>query len=136
MKFVLDACAVIALLTGEVGAGNVRTILNRAYAGEGEVSINKINLFEVYYDAYRVYGKLRADDAFSRIIKLPLVVISELKDNVFVEAGRLKATYRVSLADSIALAEAYVSGALLVTSDHHEFDIIEQKESIKFHWIR
>ena len=32
----------------------------------------------------------------------------------------------VSLADSI----------VLVTSDHHEFDIVEQREKISFYWIR
>ena len=48
----------------------------------------------------------------------------------------LKATYKVSLADSIALAEAVISNGLLMTSGHHEFDAIESAEDIKFYWIR
>ena len=36
----------------------------------------------------------------------------------------------------VALAEASVSGSALLTADHHEFDVIEQKERIKFCWIR
>ena len=52
------------------------------------------------------------------------------------EAGRLKATYRISLADSIALAEASVSGGILLTADHHELELVEKNENIVFHWIR
>jgi hypothetical protein len=59
-----------------------------------------------------------------------------LTDSVFNEAGRFKASYRISLADSIALAETIVSSGELLTADHHEFDVIEKQEEIKFHWIR
>jgi len=34
------------------------------------------------------------------------------------------------------LAQAKVSGGALLTSDHHEFDVIEGKENIEFVWIR
>jgi len=37
---------------------------------------------------------------------------------------------------SIALAEASVRKAELLTSDHHEFDIVEAKEKIRFCWFR
>ena len=64
------------------------------------------------------------------------IIIGEFTDKIFLEAGRLKATYRISLADSIALAEAIVSDGILLTADHHEFDLIETSEEIKFLWIR
>jgi len=48
----------------------------------------------------------------------------------------LKSTYRISLADSLALAESSLSGAMLITSDHHEFDVIEAAENINFNWFR
>ena len=53
-----------------------------------------------------------------------------------IEAGRLKSKYRISLADSIALAEALILGGELLTCDHHEFDVIKKKEPINFMWIR
>jgi len=40
------------------------------------------------------------------------------------------------LANSIALSMAYLQKGILVTSDHHEFDIVEQREKISFYWIR
>ena len=39
-------------------------------------------------------------------------------------------------ADSIALAQTLILDGELLTSDHHEFDVIEEKEDISFCWIR
>jgi PIN domain nuclease of toxin-antitoxin system len=51
--FVLDACALIALLAGEPGAENVKKIIQDAIDGKIIVKINQINLLEVYlYVAY------------------------------------------------------------------------------------
>jgi predicted nucleic acid-binding protein len=135
-EYVLDACALIALLTGEDGAQTVRAILNEACVGEMKIRMNKLNLLEVYYDAYRSYGKKVADETLDKIKKLPIAIVSEISDAVFAEAGRLKVSYKISLADSIALAETFVSGGILVTSDHHEFDVIDQSDNIEFYWIR
>jgi predicted nucleic acid-binding protein len=63
-------------------------------------------------------------------------MISWQENVAFTQAGRLKATYKISLADSIALAQAIVVNGSLLTCDHHEFDAIEGKESLNFHWIR
>ena len=134
--YVLDACALIALLAREAGAETVRTLLCNAYDGEAHISMHKLNLLEVYYEDYRVHGEMAANDMLGKIKKLPVSIISEISDEIFAEAGRLKASYRISLADSIALAEASVSGASLMTADHHEFDVIEKSEKVKFHWIR
>jgi predicted nucleic acid-binding protein len=71
-----------------------------------------------------------------RILKLPIKIINTVKNKVFKEAGRLKATYKISLADSILLGETSILKARVLTSDHHEFDIIEEKESFDFSWIR
>jgi predicted nucleic acid-binding protein len=134
--FVLDACALIALLNAEPGADKIRNILNCAYAGEVEVVIHKLNLLEVYYDDWRAHGKERARVMLECLGELPFTVHAEITDKIFNEAGRLKATYKISLADSIALAEASARDGKLVTSDHREFDIIEASENIGFLWIR
>ncbi|MDR1133725.1 MAG: PIN domain-containing protein [Synergistaceae bacterium] len=136
VRYILDACAIIALLKDEAGSEEVSTIFNDAFKGETLISMNKINLLEVYYDVYRSAGKETADNVLFELSKRPITVVPEISDSVFAEAGRLKATYKISLADSIALAEASVSGGSLVTADHHEFDSIEKHESIRFHWIR
>ncbi len=135
-SYVLDACAVIAFILDEEGAGKVEKLLSLSSEKKCSLFINKINLLEIYYNFCKEYNAEILEEAYSRILGLPVMIIDTISDEVFYEAGRLKSQYRVSLADAIALAEAKVRGAMLVTADHHEFDVIDKKESIKFHWIR
>jgi len=135
-RFVLDACALIALLQDEPGADKVSEVLNAAFAGEADIVMHKANFLEVYYDAYRFRGKEQADLMLAEFKKQPIQINSEITDDIFVESGRLKATYKVSFADSFALAQAIVYGGALLTSDHHEFEAIKGNENIEFFWIR
>jgi predicted nucleic acid-binding protein len=134
--FLLDSCAVIAFANGEPGDNVVEDVLQKGESGDAVVKMHKLNLLEVYYDTLRRNGEGYARKVIDRISNSPIEVISELSDPVFKEAGRLKASHKISLADAIALAEASVQNAALVTCDHHEFDIIEKTEPIRFKWIR
>ena len=135
-RYVLDACALIAVLQEEPGADSVVDVINAANIGEAEIIMHKINFLEVYYDAYRSRGKEQAELMRSEFGKLPVSINAEIHDEIFNEAGRLKASYRMSLADSIALAQAIAIDGELLTADHHEFDVIEKHESIRIKWIR
>ena len=134
--YVLDACAMLAVLSNESGADVVDDIYEKASSGDVGLAMNKLNLLEVYYDLLRTYGKDRPDEVLEEIRQLPIKFYSELTDEIFFEAGRLKTTYKISVADSIALAQAITINGTIVTADHHEFDVIEEKESIIIHWIR
>jgi len=134
--FVLDACALIALFDDERGADKVEDIIQKAKRKECIVYMNKLNLLEIYYGVYRDDGKIKAEATLIRALNLPLKVVDKLEDNIFKEAGRFKAKYIISLADSIALAEAKVRDAILVTADHHEFDVIDKDGEVMFYWIR
>ena len=112
----------------ESGGEKVREILRSSLLDDADVIMHKLNLLEVYYGFYRERDKSFADTIVKRI--------AEISDEIFTEAGRLKASYKISLADSIALAEASVSGRILLTADHHEFDIVEKNEKILLQWIR
>ena len=134
--FILDACALIAFLQKETGWEQVREILLRARENKIIVRMHVFNLLEVYYDMYRSIGKHKANEELNMIKRLPITFNTSLSDDIFIEAGRLKATYKISLADAVVLAQTIVADGTAVTSDHHEFDIIESKESVKFLWIR
>ncbi|MCL2406018.1 MAG: PIN domain-containing protein [Defluviitaleaceae bacterium] len=136
MLYVLDACALLALLRNEVGADKVANVINFANAGSAKIIMHKANLLEVYYDLVRSIGKYMADEILSEIKKRPIEINAEITDEIFLEAGRMKAKYKISFADSFALAQAKVVGGSLLTSDHHEFDVIEGKENIIFDWLR
>jgi len=132
---VLDACALIALLKNEKGADEVAAAYQKAQSGEIRIIINRVNLLEVYYGFYHDSGKEYAGKIMDGVTQ-SIISISEFDKKIFPVAGRLKASYRISLADSIALAQAIVSGGELLTADHHEFDTIEGRENVRFHWIR
>jgi PIN domain nuclease of toxin-antitoxin system len=134
--YVLDACALIALLLNEDGADKVAHAYREADSGNAKLIMNAINLLEVYYDFYRAYGKTTADDMIVHVEASAVNIIAEIDKTLLSEAGRLKAIHKISLADSLALAQAKVSEGLLLTSDHHEFDVIEAKEPVRFLWIR
>jgi len=133
--FVLDACALLAVARNEKGADIVVDVYNEEIKGTAKLFLNRINLLEVYYDFYRYKGKEYADN-FVKTIKCSETQICEFDEVIFIQAGRLKATYKISLADSIALAQTIVLKGSLLTCDHHEFDAIEGKEPLTFHWIR
>jgi predicted nucleic acid-binding protein len=134
--YVLDACALVAFVKDETGAGIVQNVLDEANAGNAEVYMNKLNLFEVYYGFRKADGYERAEELYNMALTLPITVIEGISDDVFREAGRIKSSYKISLADAIALGEASILKASLLTSDHHEFDAVEENENITFTWIR
>ena len=134
--YVLDACALIAFLNDEEGASIVEALLSEASVGNIELVMNSVNLLEIYYGVYRDDGVQEANSVIERISNLPLTIIDTLTDNVFYEAGKLKAENRISLADAIAIGEANVRNAELVTCDHHEFDILVEEEKMTAYWIR
>jgi predicted nucleic acid-binding protein len=90
----------------------------------------------VYYDIYRRFGNEDALDFLYKIKRSSVQIIQGIPEELLTQAGRLKATHKISLADSIALAQTYIVNGELVTSDHREMDVIESKENIKFFWIR
>jgi len=134
--FILDACSLIALLYQEDGADVVLDLYRKAACGSIFLKMNRLNLLEVYYDTLRREGEQTARTLVSLINQSPITIIPELSDTVFFEAGRLKTSYKISLADSIALGEAFAQNGTLVTSDHHEFDVIDKNGAVKFLWIR
>jgi len=134
--FILDACALIALLAGEPGAENVKKIIQNAIDGEINLKMNQINLLEVYYKVCNVYNQNEANRAMKKIKEFPIEIIIGLKEEVFNEAGRIKSKYKIPLGDSIAVAECIIGKGILVTSDHNDFEKIENREKVKINWFR
>ncbi|MDR2717190.1 MAG: PIN domain-containing protein [Treponema sp.] len=134
--FILDACALIALLAGEPGAENVKKIIQDAVDGDITVKINQINLLEVYYKVCNVYNQNEANRTMKKLKEFPIEIIIGLKEDVFNEAGRIKSKYKIPLGDSIAVAECIIGKGILVTSDHNDLEKIEKRESLKINWFR
>jgi predicted nucleic acid-binding protein len=135
MNYVLDACAVIALLDGEKGAEIVKDLLEKAEAGEITVYIHSVNLLEVYYDRIRAINLEVAGEFLEKISASPVQIINTITQPLLREAARFKVTYNPSLADCFALAAASCHQGTLVTSDHSELEAVEKQESIPFLWL-
>ena len=134
--FILDACALIAWISGETGAAKINDVILNAIARNITLKINQVNLFEVYYHAIKVYGIDGANKILEETKEYPIEIIVGLSNDVFEEAGRIKSKYKIPLGDSIAAAECIVSKGILVTSDHKDFEKIENEENIKINWFR
>jgi len=101
--YVLDACALIAVLTNEPDADAVKNLLQKAMNGEIKVSMHKVNFLEVYYHTYKLYGEPSALNLLGYINMSPIEMDAEITDDILIDAGRLKSLYKISLADSIPL---------------------------------
>ena len=136
MKYALDACALLALLKNENGAEIVENLLVEAAESGHSVCMNKYTLLEVYYGFFREDGEAFAEKQLKAIHESPIAIVEILSDEVFRIAGRLKAKYKISLADAVVLGQGLADGATVVSSDHHELDAVEKGEKIPFLWIR
>ena len=134
--YFLDACALIALLSGEKGAENVKTILQKAIDNKIIVKINQVNLLEVYYHICKIYNQDKANIAINKIKEFPIEIVIGLNENVFNEAGRIKSKYKIPLGDSIVVAECIINNGILVTSDYKDLKKFEEEENIKINWFR
>jgi uncharacterized protein len=134
--YVLDACALIALLSKETGYNNVEKIIEKSKNKKAKIIMHTINVLEVYYHIYKLYDKASALNFLNEIKDSPIQLRAEVTNDIIINAGKLKKQYKLSLADAIGLAETIISNGSFVTADHHELDVIEKKEKIKFTWIR
>jgi len=134
--YVFDACSLISVLSNEKGADVVKNLLQKAVDGEIEILMHKVNFLEVYYYIYKRYNESVAQNLLKDIRITPIKLDKEITDDILIKAGRLKSLYKMSLADSIGLAEAIINNGYFVTADHHELDIVEKREHLNMIWIR
>lgn len=133
MRLVFDACALIAFLRGEPGADVVEDL----FTGDWNLCMaHAINLCEVYYDFLRVSDEATAAGAIADLDAIDLLAREDISRSFWMKVGRYKETRRISLADCFAVALANQEDAILVTTDHNEFDPIAQDGVCKVQFIR
>jgi predicted nucleic acid-binding protein len=98
--------------------------------------MHAINLGEVYYDTLRVSGKDKADELFADMALLPISIVWTVDVPLLALAGKYKTSYRISYADAFVLALADQEKATVISTDHHEFDPVENAGDIPFLWLR
>jgi predicted nucleic acid-binding protein len=117
MNYILDACALIAALKREQGWEKVYTLIIRADAGDIRLYMHIVTALEVYYSIWREQGPEAAQDMLDIVDTTAIQITADMSLPHFREAGRLKATYRMSLADTFVCAAASRLFATVVTAD-------------------
>jgi predicted nucleic acid-binding protein len=114
---IVDTWAAIAYLKkeGEAGA-TMRRYIKRAEAGNTRLVMSLVNLGELYYRTIQMTDIADADERLRRFRKLP-IEMAPVREPLAMEAGRIKARYRISYADSFVVATARLEGGPVLTGD-------------------
>ncbi len=111
-SYLLDTSAVMVFLEDEEGAQRVETLLRNE-----EVFLPFLALLETYYITLQEQPEDVADKRYALLKQLPATILWSLDEPSLLTAGRLKATYHVSLADALIAAMTIRNKAVLVHKD-------------------
>ena len=132
--YIFDACALIALADDEEGADILENYLADE---ENECYVHALNFCEVYYHARRRGTETEAKELIEEFLELGLIERNDLDKIFWQEVGTLKAIHKkVSLADCCAIALAKKLDATLITSDHHELDVLAKQGVCKIYFFK
>ena len=133
MKYVLDACAMIAYIEGEPGQAVVASFLadpaNECYA-------HSMNLCEVYYQIIRHSGVTVAQAAINSLYADGVMERQDMSSHFWQRVGEHKARGRISLPDCFCITLAQELSGEVVTSDHGEFDPLVPLGIVPIKFIR
>lgn len=123
--FVLDTSALMAFIEKEPGAERARQVIR-----EENIIIPWIAILEVVYTSQRELGMLEAQTRYAMLKNLNARIIWEADEPTLLTAARLKATHRLSLADSVIAATAIQHRATLLHKDP-EYDTLQGKLTLE-----
>lgn len=114
---ILDAWAIVAWLKGEKPASDrVQSALDDAESGRLALSINVVNLGEIYYLIAKTSSLQEADEFMADFRSMPVKVLPS-PNSLVLAAASIKARHAVSYADAFAAATAMRFQAPLLTGD-------------------
>lgn len=110
--FLLDTSALLTLIEDEPGADRVEALLRTA-----AIAIPWMCVLEVTYITQQERGSTEAERRYALLKSLPVTHLWEHDEALLLIAARLKAQYKLSLADTIIAASAMRISATLVHKD-------------------
>ncbi len=131
---VLDAWAVLVWINKEQpGSDRVLALLERAERREIELSINMVNVGEVYYRLAKIRDEKFAHQFWEDFQTAP-IRIAGAPNGLILEAAQWKSRWPISYADAFALATAIREQASLVTGDP-DFQGHPESGAVRLEWI-
>jgi predicted nucleic acid-binding protein len=116
--YVLDANALLTLLSDSAGAGRVERLIREANQRKHSLAISVANWGEVFYITWLRRGDETARRTMEQLRQLPVQVVP-LDLAQALKAAEIKAVHSIPYVDCMAAALATLCGATLVTSDRH-----------------
>ncbi len=111
-RYLLDTSALLTLIEDEAGADRIEHLLTHE-----PVILPWPVLLEAYYITQQERGQAEADRRYALIRQLPVTILWDMDEPTLLTAARLKAAYRISLADALIAAFAIQHDAILVHKD-------------------
>lgn len=127
-RYVLDTSAILTLTDQEEGADEVETILDAASADTCRIEVCAISLMELSYIVLREQGEDNAAQLVALVKSWPVIWVYP-DEKILLQAAKLKASHRLSLADALIAAVAKLHDATLVHKDP-EFEALAQQISL------
>lgn len=112
VRHLLDTSALLTLIEDEQGAIRVEELL-----GLPATIITWMSLLEVAYITRQERDAAEADQRYALLKALPVSLWWSIDEPTLLTAARLKAHYRMSLADTLIAAAAIQASAILVHKD-------------------
>jgi predicted nucleic acid-binding protein len=114
--YVLDTSALLTLIEDEAGADVVQEILDSAISGNVRILVSFMSFMEVFYITLQEREIEEAEIRVRLIESLPITRV-ESTVSLGITAARLKAKYRISVADAWIAALALERDAVLIHKD-------------------
>jgi predicted nucleic acid-binding protein len=115
-RYVLDTSAILAFTDNEEGADEVQQLLEAARARQCVIEVCAISLMELAYITEREQGEDEAARLVALVKAWPITWVYP-EEKTLLQAAKLKATHRLSVADALIAAVAKLSPAILVHKD-------------------
>ena len=127
-QYLLDTSALLTLRDDEPGAEVVAKILEAAETGTVKVFGCFMTLMEIFYRVWKDESEIEGKLAYAQCQSLPIEWIHESTE-LLEQAARIKANYRLSLADAWIAASAVLQEACLIHKDpeFNALDLVKQK---------
>ena len=127
--FLLDTSAILALIEDEAGAERVETVITNH-----PTLLHSMTLLELYYITLRERNRQEAERRYILLKSLPTTILWNIDEPLLLSAARIKASYPLSIADSIIAAAALQHNATLLHKDP-EYQVLSgmvQMESLQY----
>lgn len=124
--YLLDTSALLTLIEDEPGADRVKEIFRRE-----QVILPWVALMEVYYMTLQEHDQQEAETRFAMLRHSSAEIIWNTDEAAVIRAGKIKATNKVSFADSVISSLAIQTQSILIHKDPEYEALVGQVEMEK-----